>query len=405
LKYNLYRPLNLSVLLFVLLLPAGSVSAQTIPVLGTPETFDVATWNVLWFGNPSNGPSDDDAQVRHVKDVILETKVDFWALQEVASTSRFQQLLDALGSDWAGDLASNSGTQRIAFVYNTTVVSKRNIKHILESFTSQYFAGRPPLEIEINVTLPNRTVVLSIITVHMKAFGDATSYQKRVGGSARLKNHIDFTSLVDKPVMIIGDFNDELTSSTYAGQTSPYANFVSDTAGYFFPSMSLERANLPTWCANGVCNSGSTIDHILITNELMENYVDDSVTRIKELITAIPNYRANTSDHLPVVARFSFETATDAETQSTLPKTSNIISLWPNPSSRRVDLELSLATSGRIVVQVYDILGRLVSETEETLSAGSRSTSISTANFAPGLYSIRLISPSGISTRTFVKAQ
>lgn len=396
--------LILAIVFTVLSVPAQILSAQGIPVIGSPDTFDIGTWNVEWFGNTSNGPSDDDAQFQHVKDVIQTSDVDLWALQEVASPVVFQQLLTELGAGWEGDLATNSGTQRVAFVYKTDTVTKRSVKHILESF-SRVFASRPPLEIQVTVTLPQATATVTLITVHMKAFADATSYQKRVDAAARLKNHIEFTNLVSESVIILGDFNDELNRSTYANKPSPYASFLSDTQSYFFPTLTFEQGNLPTWCANLTCTFGSTIDHILITNELEDRYISDSVARLEELVTIIPNFRNNTSDHLPVVARFSFATATDTDVDPILPTEMRIRSIFPNPVLGASRVEVSIASPSEVRIDLFDLLGRKITSISSRQPAGIHQISLPTEHLVPGWYAVRISSGSAIESRTFLKVR
>jgi len=44
----------------------------SIPARGTAGTFDVATWNLLYFGAANQGPTDEALQLARVRDVILE---------------------------------------------------------------------------------------------------------------------------------------------------------------------------------------------------------------------------------------------------------------------------------------------------------------------------------------------
>ena len=112
-------------------------------------------------------------------------------------------------------LATQSGTQRIGFLYKTEVFSNVVIQHILTSFaqgSGNPFAGRAPLQLEADVTLGNETRRLKFIVLHMKCCSDNASYLRRVEAAQRLKNNLDF--LPQKyPIIILGDFNDELIVS------------------------------------------------------------------------------------------------------------------------------------------------------------------------------------------------
>ena len=92
-----------------------------IEQVGRDDTFDVATWNIKWFGSPNNGPSDDDRQVENVRNIMLGSGIELWAVQEIANAGRFQELLTGLGPDWTGELATFSGSQDIGYVWDTRV--------------------------------------------------------------------------------------------------------------------------------------------------------------------------------------------------------------------------------------------------------------------------------------------
>ncbi len=364
--------------------------AQSVPAKGDPLTLDVATWNIEWFGSASNGPSDDARQFDNVKAVIEQADIDLWAVQEIADVSDFDQLLADLGGAYDGNLATIHSGQRIGFIYKTDVVKVRSIGHILESFSSD-FAGRPPLEMEADVTVGDTTVTITFITVHMKAFSDISSYNKRLAASQRLKNHIDFTTLATEPVIVLGDFNDELLDSITPGQESPYDNFVQDGEDYFFPSMALEQAGEGTYCSNGSCSSGSNLDQILITDELLPNFVTDSADRYDELVSAISSYTSTTSDHLPVLSRFGFARPTATLPGPELPTSARLAPPYPNPFSATTHLAYDLDRPGPVHLVVYDMLGRAVATLEEGLRpAGTHRLVFDASPLPPGLYLLRL---------------
>ncbi len=364
--------------------------AQNVPAKGSSLTFDVATWNIEWFGSASNGPSDDARQFNNVKAVIEQADIDLWAVQEIADVNDFDQLLEDLGDAYDGALATNSGTQRVGFIYKTDVVKVRSVGHILESFSSD-FAGRPPLEMEADVTVGDTTVTLTFITVHMKAFSDVTSYNKRLAASQRLKNHIDFTTLATEPVIVLGDFNDELLDSITPGKDSPYDNFVQDTDDYFFPSMALEQAGEGSYCSNGSCSSGSNIDQILITDELLPDFVTDSADRYDELVSAISSYTSTTSDHLPVLSRFSFAGPTAFIPEPELPTSVRLTRPYPNPFSATTHIAYELDRPGPVRLVVFDVLGRAVATLDEGYRpAGTHRAVFDASALPPGLYLLRL---------------
>ncbi len=371
-----YRfPMMMSVRLFFFALSglflAFQVSAQ-IPAKGTAATLDVATWNIEWFGSANNGPSNDAQQLANVEAVIEQAGIDLWAVQEIADVDDWEFLLNALDG-YEGALATVSSGLRMGFLYDPGVIRVRRVRHILDDF-SFAFAGRPPLQLDAEVTLPDTSLDVTFIVLHMKAFDDLASYNRRVDAAQALKNRIDFL-LTSEPVVVLGDFNDELLRSISAGRTSPYAPFLEDATGYFFPSLALEEAGEATFCGNSTaCSGSSTIDHILITDELFGAYLPDSADRFEELLTEVPGYVSTTSDHLPVFARFAFATPTAAEATE-FPGAVSGLSIYPNPIREAATLTFTLAHPGPVHLAAYDLLGRRVA----TLADGF---------FLPGLHKV-----------------
>lgn len=397
--------MSLRVCVFLLtgLVVPWTAPAQTIPAKGSAETLDVATWNIEWFGDPNNGPSNDATQLANVKTVIEQAGIDLWAVQEIQDPNDFNSLLAQLGADWAGALATEHSGQRIGFLYHTGVIRARKAPfHILTAFSSD-FASRPPLQFETDVVLPDTTVKVTFITVHMKAFDDLDSYNKRVNASSRLKNHIDFGTLNQEPVVVLGDLNDELGRSITAGQSSPYDNFVQDTARYTFLTMAMDQAGIHTFCSNSTCSSGSTLDHLLITDELVPYYEANSTARYGELTTAVASYTATTSDHLPVYARFSFKGTVSTETME-VPTAAQLDAAWPNPFRQQAQVAYTLARPGELRLDVVDVLGRTVAVLAEGLHpAGPGQATWEATAWPPGCYLLRLTTPQGIQTRTLVR--
>lgn len=80
-----------------------------------------------------------------------------------------------------------------------------------------------------NIILPDTTVEVRLINIHMKAntFPDGQeSYDRRVAASGILKNYTDNLQTIGADVLVLGDFNDELILSIYLNRTTPYANYL-----------------------------------------------------------------------------------------------------------------------------------------------------------------------------------
>jgi endonuclease/exonuclease/phosphatase family metal-dependent hydrolase len=385
-------------------LSALPAAAQTIDVVGTETSLDVAAWNIEWFGDDDRGPSDDAQQLANVRAVIAQSDIDLWALQEISDASDFQTLLGQLGADYDGTLATNSGQQRIGFIWKDALFNiRREGQHILED--NEYeFAFRPPLLLETDVLLPDTTVRVTFITVHMKApiAPSDESYARRVAASEALKAYIDFLRPNDA-IVVLGDFNDELGRSVYLGNDSPYENFVDDPDDYFFPTLDLDQQNVPTFCDNASCSSGSTLDHILVTDELAPAYVPESGDRFEELIDDLTSYTRTTSDHLPVLARFQFSQP-DATEPTETPGVLTVDPAYPNPFQTSTTISYALAQSSPVQIEAFDLLGRRVAMlTDRTQQPGDHRVRFDASGLPPGLYLVRVTVGATVHTQRVVR--
>ena len=161
------------------------------------------------------------------------------------------------------------------------------------------FAGRPPLEVTLRVTLDGVTQNIVVLVIHMKAFTDAESWQRRVDASVALKAYLDATYPTQR-VIVVGDWNDDLDVSIAPGKRSPYENFVTDPLRYAFPTQELSVSRIPT-----TVGFADAIDHHLVSNELAALVQAGSV-RVVRLDKVITGYDQITSDHYhyPVVVSY-----------------------------------------------------------------------------------------------------
>lgn len=286
----------------------GGISRVVVPAQGTATTLDVGSWNVEWFGDAANGPSNDALQLSNVKDVIAGADLDVWGLEEVVDATEWNSLksqLPGYGAVLASDASVTSGStyysateQKVALLYRSSIASVVSSKIILTANDSD-FAGRPPLEVKLNVTLNGSTQQVVFIVLHMKAFNDVASWQRRQNAAVALKSYIDTTYPTQK-VVVLGDWNDDVDTSITAGQPSPYANFVSDAADYTFPTGALSAAG-----TSSTVSYTDMIDHHLNTNEMYATYVANSA-KVFRADSYIASYGTTTTDHYPVISRYTF---------------------------------------------------------------------------------------------------
>lgn len=389
---------------FAALLPA---SAQTIPERGADDTFEVATWNMEFFGAPGFGPSNDALQLSNATAIIEQAGIDLWALQEVVDQTEWAQLLSNISDDgYAGVLGPQVSTddrfdQRLAFIYNTSVVSVVGTRSILTS-SSFEFGGRDPFEMQARVTIDGQARTIRVIGFHAKASTDQDSYDRRERGAEALKAYIDDRIARGESVILLGDYNDLFLRSTRSSEPSPYRAFVNNP-DYVTATLPLEQANIRTRCSNNACTSGDTRDHILFTANLSAEYVEGSADRIGEVLTGVSNYVSTTSDHIPVIASFSFRpTAGERD-----PEAGSVALLAPTPNPFRdvTQLRFRLDAPSAVQLDVFDVVGRRVASLAGAFGTGEHPVPIDGAALAPGTYVIRLVADGQIRTRLMVRAE
>ncbi len=279
---------------------------QPIPAQGTPTTLDVANWNVEWFGATGFGPSDEALQLRAVQAVMKGMDADVWGLAEVCDTAQFRQLVNRLPG-YAGLVADapavragstyySASEQKVALVWRTDEIALDSARVILED-QEQDFAGRPPVEFHLRVTIGGKTEPLVLVVLHAKSGADLASWRLRNAAAQVLKSYLDTTWPTQK-VLVVGDFNDTAVGSILTGQPSPYQGFLGDPARYLLVTRALEDAGLTS-----ETDYPSVIDHQLATNELAADYVASSVEAFRA-DRYVRDYAATTSDHFPVLARY-----------------------------------------------------------------------------------------------------
>ena len=282
--------------------PPGSeiALAAAIPPFGQPDTLDVATWNMEWFGSTHEGPGDEERQLAGARALVVGLDLDLWAVEEVVSADQFDDLL--AGLPYAGLLASDpsvegnssysAGEQKVGIIYRPDLLEVIEARIILREH-SWDFAGRPPLEVRLRDGDGN---TFHVIVFHGKAARAFTDWERRRDGSLALAEHLSGERAGDD-VLLIGDYNDDLDESTRGSSTpSPYANLA---AGWFFPTWEIAVADEPT-----TLFSDQPIDHALAAGALADAYVAGSA-EVFRADDYIDDYGWTTSDHLPVLMRFA----------------------------------------------------------------------------------------------------
>ncbi len=372
-----------------------AISHVVVPAQGTATTLDVASWNVEWFGDASNGPSNDALQLSNVKDVIAGADADVWGMVEVVDVADWNSLKSGL-TGYAGVLASDasvtngsayysSGEQKVGLLYKTSIASVVSSRIILTANDTD-FAGRPPLEVKLHVTLNGTSQDIVFIVLHMKAFDDVPSWQRRQAAASALKTYLDSTYPTQK-VVVVGDWNDDVDTSITSGQVSPYASFVSASSSYTFPTKALSDAGIAS-----TVSYSDMIDHHLDTNEMYATYVANSA-KVFRADTYISSYGTTTSDHYPVISRYTF--GSGGGTPSVTVTSPNGGESWVGGSAHSITWTSSGITNVKVE---YTLNGSTWSTITASTAASAGSYSWTVPNSATTTAKVRVTDAAGTTT-------
>ena len=266
-----------------------------------PQTVTLMTWNLEWFGDPSEGPVDDALQYDAVLDVLASEGAGVVALQEVANEASFERLLAHLPG-YAGILSGYDWTQKTALLWDATLFELSHARAI----SGLDDAGRPPLEVRLQRRWDGGELL--IVVVHAKAQAEARSQAIRARFVQGLKAHLDAEHAHSSRI-VIGDFNDLLSGSLVAGSDTPYRPFLDDPA-YAAPTRALNEPG----AAETSYATGATVDHILVTKDLAPLVDRGSIDVLRdELLARYPRFIETVSDHFPVTLDLTWRYAAATE--------------------------------------------------------------------------------------------
>lgn len=342
-------------------------STSTEPA-NTDTVFKVVTWNVEHFGSTCYGPSDEALQLSNVAAAILSMNADVVCLQEVTqstTTPTINNLVALLGDEWDGTIKATNEeecSQNQGFIYKKSKVQyvssallSSGVASQGNSYSYNWSSGRYPVLYKVNLKVGTDLIPVSFINIHAKAFSDSESYTRRLGGAIALKQELDGSAYNDENLILIGDFNDYLSGSSCSTcGDSPFQNFMLDTENYMGLTQNLVD--------NGCSEYPHTIDNMIISNELFDTYVANSVKQETGMTTLINNYCSTTSDHLPVSASFYFSATVNTNLNETFANENTTLDIFPNPVQQQ--LNIATAQLAGNVAEIYDVKGQLVLRTE-----------------------------------------
>ncbi|GAA4315504.1 hypothetical protein GCM10023183_36150 [Nibribacter koreensis] len=396
------------------------LDVKTITVEGSSyfksETFEVTTFNMEFFATDIRdatgfeyGPTNDELQVANATRVMQTIKSDIFAVQEVVDEPELAKVVAAMpgyaksvSPVYSFSIRQSSSTepfpaQKLGFVYNTATVTPVGFRVMFEKMYRETVAGSTTTGIDagfwssgrlpymgiFDVVVAGKTERVHVVNVHTKAGSASSDYNDRLFDvkvlSDSLKAYYGNVNLI-----LLGDFNDDVSKSTRgASFVTTFNPIVSDVQNYKTLTYELSQAGA---VSHPTTSGGNFLDHIVISNELVGQYIDNSIV-IEDPRTYVSGYISNTSDHLPVTARFALTTilgVKDAVSRS--------FGVYPNPTVGKIALQLpaKLANQAKLSMTLYTTRGEVVLKATGTEQSLSQEVSRVLQKSAAGLYLIKI---------------
>ena len=283
-------------LLFLLSCADNKITGLDNDSATNPDNLDIITWNVEHYPKHINTNL-------YLEEIINGLDgVDIIAFQEIESSTQFTALANSLGNHWIDYRYENSDWGELSYLINSETITFTEPYSILND-VEYYFAYRPPYVLEFDYN--NQHFIL--INVHYKCCGDGNLDEedfgdeeyRRLQATYHLDDYIS-TNFSNSNVIIAGDFNDSLDDDS---QNNVF-NLFFNNLEYLFADFSIalednywQYWSFPSW--------PSHLDHIVISNELFDEYENPNSTCSTLVFDDLFNngwidYDSYISDHRPV---------------------------------------------------------------------------------------------------------
>jgi hypothetical protein len=371
----------------------GSLTGSSLP---KADTFDIVTYNLEFFGTDVKGtngvefgPTDDALQIENVAKVMNKLNADVYVVQEVSDEPSLDLLISkiningktfdkSISTSWSYSFNAadpNFPPQKLVVLYNTQTTTVKSTRVMFKKLYDEvragtktlpnypgtdgnddsfFSSGRLPYLVKIETNIGGIQKEINLIDLHARANSgsDISKYNMRKYDAELLKDSLD-VAFPNANFMILGDFNDDVKTSVIAGNPSSYQKIVEDTSRYNTLTLGISQAG-----AFSFLSSGGFLDHIVISNELTDQYIPNSIA-VYDPRNDIANYTNTTSDHGPVIARFELK----KDVLSTIDFGVNqdyFVQAYPNPATDVINVVVKTKDDKMLQLRVYDIAGHLV---------------------------------------------
>ncbi len=412
-------------------MPTTQAATRTTQGVAYDKTFDLVAWNTNWLGNKSNGPTNEPLQQANFKRVLDSLQADIFVFEEVANQQFYRDFV-AQYTNYKGFCSSTyslvgaaDDAQRVCFLYKKGVVDSVSARPLLKNATplpnypsdpARFWAsGRLPFIFTADVNIDGVKKRVNIVGLHARANTSASTntlaerelqYRQRRYDVEVLKDSLDKFYPYDN-LFIVGDYNDDVdeTVSVITSTTeSSYKKYVDDTKNYQVITKALSDNGYRTYLSQN-----NVIDHIMVSNELTNTYLQNSVN-VELPFMYLANYTTTTSDHIPVLARFQFIINAPSEMMANVIDYQGINLTWKDNTSDEKGFELERSVDNKIFVKISDVVANTTAFSDKKLEANKKYyyrvraiTSEGTSKYATAEATTAVILGEEPDTQTFFK--
>jgi endonuclease/exonuclease/phosphatase family metal-dependent hydrolase len=262
---------------------------DVVPAVGSPDTLEIAAWNIENFPAESHTPG-------YVADLITSLDLDVIVVEEIASETAWHELLDRL-REHEGILSTHvynaTDYQKIGVIYRSSMVKPGTVKLLFQ--TDAYAFPRPLLSVPLTIDDHRHPALqLEVIGVHFKAGVSDEDGARRRAAVQQLDAYLraQANSGGEDEVIVAGDYNEVI--NTPVGQAN-LAPFLTAPDHYTVRTQANSANNEISFVP-----SSRLLDHITTTVGLADEFTNARVV-IPRLQTIYSGYVDHVSDHLPIV--------------------------------------------------------------------------------------------------------
>jgi endonuclease/exonuclease/phosphatase family metal-dependent hydrolase len=272
---------------------------------GPAPPLTIATWNLRKFS--PLGPS--EKRLAAIASEIAALDADVVGLQEIEAQEfsdgsppqAWDALLDAL-PDYDG--------VHVPWNLQDSVVGllvRRDTVRILAA--KPLFVGdwwpfpRAPLDATLLVEKPEGSIVVHVVVLHLKAFGDSESLGRRREACQKLNAFLG--GKADTRYILVGDFNDSLLDPP--AENTFFGTLLDAEPTWTIPTAALPESTVSStsWfhVVDGKEVRGELIDHVIVDETVTQAYASYTAEVIARPLAEYDLWTETRSDHFPVLLR------------------------------------------------------------------------------------------------------